>query len=131
MEIRQPEIDIRSWGTETRIGNFPKLGYCGKLLNLKVGYRCSIHRHKKSESLYLESGLVYFEMGEDPLNMDGKLIVSGSIIDVHNNIWHRFSGLKNSVFIEFSTPDETSERYNDLAGGVIPNFDDWKKSILK
>ncbi len=130
METRTVNIDSRAWGDEIHIANNEEKKYCGKLLGLKEGYRCSIHRHEKDESLYLVKGVVYFEMGKDPENLDSQIIYPGTVIDVFDNIWHRFSGLENSIFVEVSTPDEKSERYQGKLGGKIPDFESWRNKIL-
>ncbi|MAG61565.1 hypothetical protein CMI43_01990 [Candidatus Pacearchaeota archaeon] len=130
METRNVNIDNRAWGSEIHIANNEEKKYCGKLLGLREGYRCSIHRHKKDESLYLAKGIVYFEMGEDPENLDSQIIYPGKVIDVFDKIWHRFSGLENSIFVEVSTPDEESERYQGKLGGKIPDFENWRNKIL-
>ena len=62
--------------------------------------------------------------------MDSQIIYPGIVIDVFDNIWHRFSGLENSIFVEVSTPDEESERYQGKLGGEIPDFENWRNKIL-
>ena len=137
IDVRKPKVDIRAWGEEIRIANFPNEGFCGKLLCLCEGRRSSIHRHKdKDETLYLlgkdfEKPLVYFEAGDNAENMEGRLIYPGELINVFGGIWHRFNGLEDAVFVEVSQPDVESERYDGIIGGFIPDFINWKQSILK
>ena len=48
------------WGSEEWIVNNDK--YCGKILNLKKGFRGSVHHHKnKNETFYLLEGRVLLE----------------------------------------------------------------------
>ena len=137
IDVRKPKVDVRAWGDEISIANFPNEGFCGKLLCLCEGSRCSIHRHKdKNETLYLlgkdcEKPLVYFEAGNDPENMESRLIYPGELINVFDGIWHRFNGLEDAIFVEVSQPDVKSERYKEMIGGLIPDFLNWKQSILE
>ena len=137
IDVRNPKVDIRAWGNEVHIANFPDDGFCGKLLCLCKSYRSSIHRHKnKNKTLHLlgkdfEKPLVYFEAGNDPENMEGRLIYPGESINVFDGIWHRFNGLEDAVFVEVSQPDVESERYKEMIGGLIPDFLNWKQSILE
>ena len=94
------------WGKELWICN-TKL-YCGKILELSKGYQCSVHRHlKKDETFYILAGEVWLELGDATLHLR-----SGYAVRVKPRKWHRFTGLKNSKIIEFSTQhfDEDTER---------------------
>lgn len=94
------------WGTELWIANGPL--YCGKLLTLRKGFHCSLHRHPvKDETFYLRSGKVFFELG-------GKVVVMspGQSVHVPPGTWHRFTGLEDSEIFEVSTQhsDDDVER---------------------
>jgi quercetin dioxygenase-like cupin family protein len=100
------------WGSEEWIVN---RNYCGKILNLKKGHRCSIHYHKnKDETFYLLDGKVLLEL-------DGKTIVmnKGDAQLIEPNQKHRFTGLKNSRLIEFSTHHEEEDSYRDAPSEKI------------
>ena len=108
----------RVWGSEEWIVN---KDYCGKILNLKKGFRSSIHYHKnKDETFYLLSGKVLLEIGDEK-----KVLEPGDIQIILPNQKHRFTGLEDSKIIEFSTHHEDSDSYRDednLSGEV--NLDD-------
>src|SRR5260370_30961190 len=55
-KVRQPvHVVLKGWGREIWIANNPL--YCGKILEIRKGKRCSLHFHKlKTESFYLRSG---------------------------------------------------------------------------
>jgi len=127
MELRKPTIVDKVWGREDHIANFKDKGYCGKLLVLKEGHRCSIHRHGKDETFYVLKGRVFMELEGDNGEMEYRILVPGNVLDIFDKKWHRFSGLEDSVIVEFSTPDEESERKVD--SGKIPDFENWKKEI--
>lgn len=91
-------IVAKAWGTETVIANNER--YCGKILNLKAGWQCSLHCHQiKDETFYLKSGVVAFELDGRKFTM-----TPGDTIHVPPGIYHRFAGVVDSVIIEVSTP---------------------------
>jgi len=54
----------KDWGRELWIVNNDK--YCGKILELNKGYRCSIHYHKiKDETFYILEGRVLMEIWDE------------------------------------------------------------------
>jgi len=102
----------KKWGGEFWIAN---CGYCGKILELKKGFQCSLHLHKvKSETFLVLTGKVRFELGKKIA-----ILKPMDIVDVPVNTLHRFSGLKDSVIVEFSThhSDEDSFRI-ELSGKI-------------
>ena len=127
MEKIKPKIVSKVWGHEEIGINTDK--YCGKLLYLNHGFRCSIHRHPKDETFRILSGLMFLELGEDSENMDSIILEPGDWIRINSNLWHRFSSIKDSVFAEFSTPDTESERKTQSE--KILDFNAWKEEVLK
>ena len=125
MEITQPLAVKKVWGREEIIVNNEK--YCGKILVLNRGYRCSIHRHPKDETFYVQSGEVYLELENNQGNMESAILLPNSVVHISPGRWHRFSGLENSVIFEFSTPDTESER--SVPSEAIPDFENWIKKI--
>src|SRR3989338_4343898 len=121
MEIRKANNIEKIWGYEEQIANFSERGYCGKKLHLNKGYRCSVHNHpEKDETFYIEKGRVYFELQNGEC-MEEAILISGNIIDIHDGKFHRFSGLEDSVIIEFSMRDVESERRTNSE--AIPDFE--------
>jgi mannose-6-phosphate isomerase-like protein (cupin superfamily) len=129
METRKPKYEKKAWGKEEHIVNNEK--YCGKKLHLKEGFRCSIHAHPKEETFYIEKGLVFMELENEDGNgqMESLILKRKDIVHILPNKYHRFSGLKKSVIIEFSTPDTESTRKTQ--SGAIPDFENWKSSLLE
>src|SRR3989338_5197239 len=102
------------WGKEIWITN---RDYCGKKLILKEGCQCSMHHHKnKDETFYILSGKVLMEAGKEK-----RIMLSGDSILIMPNTKHRFTGLKDSEIMEFSTHHEDSDSYREegmLSGKV-------------
>ena len=101
------------WGSEEWLVNNEL--YCCKILNLKKGYRCSIHYHKvKDETFYVLKGIVLLELF-------GKKIIlrKGDSIRIKPYTLHRFTGIKNSKILEISTHHEDSDSYRLKLGGKI------------
>ena len=100
------------WGSEDWIVN---RDYCGKILNLKKGFRCSIHHHKiKDETFYILEGRVIMEIGEVK-----KIMNPGDIQLIEPGQKHRFTGLSDSKIIEFSTTHGEDDSYRDVESGQV------------
>lgn len=100
------------WGEERWIVNKE---YCGKILILKKGFRCSLHSHKeKDETFYLLSGKVFLEL-------DGKgwVMEPGDKVHIRPGSLHRFTGLKRSQLLEFSTHHEDEDSYRIEPSGKV------------
>jgi len=112
----EKEIHKKIWGREEWIVNNPV--YCGKFLYLTKGKRCSLHYHKnKDETFYVLRGKVLMEVDDRE-----KIMKKGDIQHITPLTKHRFSGLENSVIIEFSTHHEDSDSYRieGQLSGVVP-----------
>lgn len=93
------------WGSEEWIVNTPE--YCGKILNLNSGFRCSMHYHqKKDETFYLIEGKILLEYGSKR-----RIMVPGESQRIEPGVSHRFTGLDDSRIVEFSTHHEESDSY--------------------
>jgi len=111
------------WGSELWIVNRV---YCGKILNLNERRRCSVHYHKdKDETFYVQSGLVFLEF-----NGRERIMKPGDAQVIEPNQRHRFSGLKRSEIIEFSTHHEDYDSYREVLSGIIPE-DEWAELTRK
>jgi mannose-6-phosphate isomerase len=110
----------KSWGWEQWICNNEK--YCGKILFIKQGQRCSLHFHKlKDEVLFVQSGSMqlitrdievgavrWFDLNE------------GDAFHVESWYVHQMVALKDTTILEFSTQHFDSDSYRIL------NEEDWK-----
>lgn len=102
------KIVPKVWGQEEILAND---GFCFKKLIVKKGYQVSYHHHKvKDELFYLESGKIR-------LTLNGKryLLLPQRWARVKPGDWHSFAGLEDSVILEASTHDESSDSYRDGA----------------
>lgn len=107
------EMHKKVWGREEWIVNTDK--YCGKILELNKGYRCSMHYHKnKDETFYILGGEVLLE-----LNGSSRVMKKGDIQRIEPWIKHRFTGLKKSKIIEFSTHHEEEDSYRETQSGKV------------
>jgi quercetin dioxygenase-like cupin family protein len=101
------------WGKEVWLANTDL--YCGKLLYLDQGYRCSIHYHKiKDETFYIFSGKVLMELEDFKEVME-----AGSSVRVPPYIKHRFTGIEDSIIIEISTQHFEEDSYRETKSEKI------------
>lgn len=106
------EVHPKVWGEEHWIVNKE---YCGKKLVLREGYRCSIHWHKvKDEVFYVIAGLVLMEV-----NGEARVLTPGMKQYIAPGDKHRFTGLRDSEMIEFSTTHCEEDSYRDQPSGKI------------
>lgn len=110
-------ISGKAWGFEDEIVN---LEYCGKRMFLKEQFRCSVHHHvKKDEVLLVASGLVYFEIGDSSDGMSGFYMQDNDRIRVKPGQWHRFTGLRDSLIMEFSSHHEDEDGIRATKSGKL------------
>ena len=109
----------KGWGEERWIHNDEL--YCGKILVLKAGKRCSLHYHlQKTETFYIASGCLSMELTDlesarltPPLIREQFEMHSGDALLLKPGDVHRFTGQAAETWIfEFSTQhfDEDSHR---------------------
>ena len=117
-EVYTPEVHPKGWGRELWIANNP--GYCGKILELLNGKRCSIHYHKlKDETFFLLSGSIRLDLYPDGYPGVPKEIVMspGDTVRIPQNTPHQFLGLADkSEILEISTQHFESDSYRHVKG---------------
>jgi len=107
----------KGWGFEKWIVNKPQ--YCGKLLYMAKGRRCSFHKHRvKDEVFYLQSGKVLLRYTDDwekiqevlPVSgrnwedlCDSVILGQGDSFHVPPGRVHQMVALEDSELFEFST----------------------------
>ena len=99
------------WGSEFWLVNTPS--YCAKYLDLKNGYRCSLHYHEvKDETFIVEHGKVMIEW-KAPLDFRFNVDIMGvnDRIHIHPHTLHRFWGLQDSRILEVSTHHEDEDSF--------------------
>ncbi|HZP44117.1 MAG TPA: cupin domain-containing protein [Candidatus Binataceae bacterium] len=107
----------KGWGSEVWIANGPL--YCGKILNLKRGKRCSLHFHKlKTESFYLHRGRLLMRLMEsiDADTIEEFELEAGQCMDIPPGLVHQMVALEDSELFEFSTQHFDSDSHR-LARG--------------
>ncbi len=98
------------WGREVIVVN--NRDYCGKLLILTPGYRCSLHCHrKKRETMFVLDGRVRFQYLNADKHFVTLLMKPGESFTVERGVYHRFSAIGNvgARIIEFSTPHSDAD----------------------
>ena len=115
---RKPvHIEPKGWGREVWIANNPL--YCGKILEIRKGKRCSLHYHKlKTESFYLHKGRLKIRVKEsvDSERLEVFEISSGDCMDVAPGLVHQMEALEDSELFEFSTQHFESDSYRLVKG---------------
>jgi mannose-6-phosphate isomerase-like protein (cupin superfamily) len=116
--VRAPEhIEPKGWGREVWIANNAK--YCGKILEIRKGKRCSLHFHKlKSESFYLRRGRLRIRLKE---SIDAETIREfdlheGECVDIPPGLVHQMQAIEDSELYEFSTEHFESDSYRIVKG---------------
>ena len=100
----------KGWGYEKWIVNTPE--YCGKILHVEKGKRCSWHYHLvKEETFYVQSGRVMVFIGEDSNVEEAEMLTlaPGESLHISPGMRHFFFGLTDVDIFEFSTHHEESD----------------------
>jgi mannose-6-phosphate isomerase-like protein (cupin superfamily) len=115
---RQPvHIEAKGWGREIWIANNPY--YCGKILEIRKGKRCSLHYHKlKRESFFLRSGRLKIRTmkSTESTEMEEFELRPGDCMDVPLGLVHQMEALEDSELYEFSTQHFNSDSYRLIPG---------------
>lgn len=103
----------KGWGYEKWIVNCPM--YCGKILFLAKGKKCSWHYHRqKDEVFYVQSGAieVIYSYENSSEAADKIILIEGDKFHVPSGMRHQMFALKDTELFEFSTEhfDEDSIR---------------------
>ena len=115
--IKQLEICPKGWGRELWIVNSEL--YCGKILELNKGKRCSIHYHElKDETFYILSGHVQMNVYHNGYPGDSTILLMkpGDTLHIPRQRIHQFIGLENSKILEISTQHFEEDSYRLLKG---------------
>jgi mannose-6-phosphate isomerase len=115
---RQPvHIEPKGWGREVWIANNQL--YCGKILEIRAGKKCSLHFHKlKSESFYLRSGRLKVRIRETPESetLEEFELQTGECMDVAPGVVHQMEAVEDSELFEFSTQHFNSDSHRLMPG---------------
>tara|TARA_B100000700_G_scaffold262585_2_gene299223 strand:+ start:2611 stop:2982 length:372 start_codon:yes stop_codon:yes gene_type:complete len=100
----------KGWGHEQWIVNTPE--YCGKILHVRRGKRCSWHYHRiKEETFYLQSGRVMVFIGDTDKEEGAEMVIlnPGDSLHILPDTRHFFFGVEDSDIFEFSTHHEEAD----------------------
>jgi mannose-6-phosphate isomerase-like protein (cupin superfamily) len=116
--VRSPvHVEPKGWGREVWIANNSQ--YCGKILEIRKGKRCSLHFHKlKTESFYLRSGHLRLRVKESASSAVVREfdLYEGECMDVSPGLVHQMEALEDSELFEFSTQHFESDSYRIVKG---------------
>ncbi len=94
----------KPWGREEilELNN----NYMLKRLTMFENCRCSLQYHNnKCETIYVLSGELKILQGQDKDNLKSDIYTQGKVITIQPKIIHRMEAIKESVYLEASTPD--------------------------
>jgi mannose-6-phosphate isomerase-like protein (cupin superfamily) len=115
---RQPvRIVPKGWGREVWIANGDL--YCGKILEIRKGKKCSLHFHKiKTESFYLRTGKLIVRVKESPesATIEEFELVAGECMDVPIGLVHQMEAIEDAELFEFSTQHFDSDSHRLVPG---------------
>jgi mannose-6-phosphate isomerase-like protein (cupin superfamily) len=114
---RPVRIVPKGWGREVWIANGEL--YCGKVLEIHKGKKCSLHYHKlKTESFYLRSGRLKVRLLESPNSaiVEEFELEPGACMDVPIGLVHQMEALEDAELYEFSTQHFDSDSHRLVPG---------------
>lgn len=119
MKGARPPIHVvpKGWGREVWIANNDL--YCGKILEIKKGKRCSLHFHQiKNETFYLRSGRLLVRVKENPRAavIEEFEMGPGECLDVPAGLVHQMLALEDAELYEFSTQHFESDSHRLING---------------
>lgn len=116
--VRKPvHIESKGWGREVWIANNDQ--YCGKILEIKKGKRCSLHFHKiKTETFFLRSGQLRVLIKESEASevVEELILGPGDCMDVPIGLVHQMEALEDSELFEFSTQHFETDSHRIIKG---------------
>ena len=116
--VRAPvHIVPKGWGREVWIANGER--YCGKILEIHKGKKCSLHFHKlKDESFYLRAGRLLLKImaSPDASAVEEFVLEAGQCFDVPVGLVHQMEALEDVELYEFSSQHFESDSYRLVRG---------------
>lgn len=110
----------KGWGFEKWIVNCEQ--YCGKILYIVKGKKCSWHYHnKKDEVFYVQSGKIRLEYGWSDDKSLGSIVIleRGDKFHVPVGMRHQMYGLEDTELFEFSTEHFDSDSIRVTQGDAL------------
>lgn len=108
------------WGVEKWLVN--NKDYCAKILEVKEGFRCSLHYHpRKHETFIVLRGSVRLEFcGNNDKETVTSLLIPGQTKDIPPFSGHRFSSEFGAIVLEISTHHDDDDVVRIKDSGPIP-----------
>lgn len=98
------QVIEKPWGREEVIEINER--YMVKKLTMWAGHRCSLQFHNiKKETIYVLSGVLKIIQGQRQDALVEKLYHAGDTITIPPGLIHRMEAVKDSVYLEASTPE--------------------------
>jgi mannose-6-phosphate isomerase-like protein (cupin superfamily) len=115
---RKPvNIVAKGWGREVWIVNND--AYCGKILEISKGKRCSLHFHRlKAESFFIRRGRIRILLKQslrDP-GLEEHEMQAGDCIDIPREYVHQIEALEDTELYEFSTQHFDTDSHRLVPG---------------
>ena len=110
-------IVSKGWGREVWLANNEL--YCGKILEINKGKRCSLHFHKlKTESFFLRVGRlrVTIKASADAEEIEQFILNQGECMDIPPGLVHQMEALEDAELYEFSTQHFNSDSHRLVKG---------------
>ena len=117
MSSSEIKIVPKGWGYEKWICNTEE--YCGKILHIIKGKKCSWHYHElKDETFYLQEGrlLVKYADHDDLEHAKEFVMERGDKFHVYRGLRHQMFALQDSDLFEFSTQHFDSDSLRIIRG---------------
>jgi len=117
MSSSEIKIVPKGWGYEKWICNSEE--YCGKLLHIIKGKKCSWHYHiLKDETFYLQEGKLLVRYSDENDIEDAKELIleKGDKFHVYRGLRHQMFALEDCNLFEFSTQHFDSDSNRILKG---------------
>lgn len=110
------KIVQKGWGHEKVVHNAD--GYCGKVLFLRKGLKCSYHYHMaKTETFYCVGKVLVRHGWSDDISESSQTILeTGDAFHVPVGLRHQMEALEDSEIFEFSTPDSPEDSIRIVRG---------------
>ncbi len=117
MTLNTVKFVPKGWGYEKWIVNTEL--YCGKLLHIIKGKRCSWHYHVlKDETFYLQEGKlkVWYSEDDDRDIAHTTILERGDKFHVYRGLRHQMLALEDTDLFEFSTQHFDSDSTRVIKG---------------
>ena len=110
----------KPWGYELHWAKTER--YVGKVLHIKAGHALSLQYHnRKDETIFLQSGKMLFEIGEQDGALTKREMRPGDSVHVTPKTVHRMTAIEDCDVLEVSTPElddvvRLEDRYGRVEG---------------